>query len=392
MLKCASIYTYEIDYPETALEELKAQLDKKLVLLKHTVGIIMCHNAFVESGASKHIAENLPFETVGVTTSSQAVDHEAGELILTVFVITAEDAWFRTGVTRPFETDIPATVKDAYDKASSGADWPLKLVIVFPPLIPDISGDDYVNAWKEAAGSVPIFGTFAVDDTLTFDECGTLCCGEYNKRALSFVLCYGNITPRFLVGTMPQERALPYKSEVTKSNGAYIQEINNINAYQYFESIKLASNGTLNVRATYFIPFVIDQKKREDYDGTPVIRGHAHFTEDGTAVFRGDIDEGSALTLLMVNSDDVLSTTTDVINQLNAMPGINGVLLFSCVVRRMMVMPINPLVELEYARDLIKPDIPFMMGYAGGEICPTSFKSTIPANRFHNFSIIILVL
>jgi hypothetical protein len=52
----------------------------------------------------------------------------------------------------------------------------------------------------------------------------------------------------------------------------------------------------------------------------------------------------------------------------------------------------NPLVELQTALSTIRPDIPFMIGYAGGEICPTSIKNGIPANRFHNYSLVALVV
>jgi len=48
--------------------------------------------------------------------------------------------------------------------------------------------------------------------------------------------------------------------------------------------------------------------------------------------------------------------------------------------------------ELQIAKDTINPDIPFMMGYAGGEFCPTSVKNGVPTNRFHNDSLIILVV
>ena len=115
MLKCASAYTYEIDDPEAAFKEIKAQLDEKITLLEHTVGIIMCHPEFVGSGVLKHISEQLPFDSAGATTSSQAVNGEAGELILTIFVMTSDDVWFRTGVTGDLSEHIDAPVKAAFE-------------------------------------------------------------------------------------------------------------------------------------------------------------------------------------------------------------------------------------------------------------------------------------
>jgi len=391
VLKCASIYIYEIDDPEIALEEIKAQLKEKITLLEHSVGIIMCHTEFVGTGVLKHICENLPFELAGVTTSSQAVNGEAGELVLTIFVMSSDDVCFRTGVTESLSEDIEEPTKSAFDKAAIGVSGLPKLALVFPPLILKYAGDSYINAWKQIIPDVPVFGAIAIDDTLNFEGSMTIHNGESYKTAMSFVLCYGNMNPRFFVGTLPENKVMPYKGEITKSNGPFVQEINNMNAYKYFEDIGFASNGAL-AENFLFVPFVIDQKKREDYDGIPVVRGHVSFTEDGTAIFRGDVDEGSTFTLLTCDPEDVLSTTRQKIEQINQLPDVNGALFFPCIVRHMLTMRISPLIELETVKDTINPDIPFMMGYAGGEICPTSIRNGIPTNRFHNYSLVILVI
>ena len=391
MIKCRSVYTYEIDDPEIALKEIKTQLEEKITLLEHSAGIIMCHTEFINSGVLRHLGENLPFDIAGVTTSSQAVNGGAGELFLTIFVMTSDDVWFRTGVTESVNEDIDGPVKTAFDKAVAGVSEMPKLAVIFPPLILKYAGEAYINAWKHLIPNVPVFGTIAIDDTLSFEGCETIYNGKSYKTSMPFVLCYGNINPRFLIGTLPQDKVMPYKGEITKSCGPFVKEINNINAYKYFESIGFASNGAL-ADNYLFVPFVIDQKMRKDYDGIPVVRGHASFTENGTAIFRGDVDEGSTFTLLTCDSDDVLLTTKQKIKEVNELPGVNGVLMFPCIVRRMMTQRLNPLKELETARETINPDIPFMMGYAGGEICPTSIKNCIPTNRFHNYSLIILVV
>ena len=391
MFRCTSVFTYEIDDPEIAVEEIKSQLGKKIKLLQNTVGIIMCHTEFISSGVIKELRKSLPFDFAGVTTSSQAVNGQAGELMLTIFVMTSDEVWFRTGVTGSVEDGIAGPAKTAFEEATAGAPEIPKLALIFLPLILKYAGDAYINVWEQLIPNVPVFGTIAIDDTLTYEGSETVYNGENYKSAMPFVLCYGSINPRFLIGTLPQDKVMPYKGEITKSNGPFVEEINNVNAYKYFESIGFVNKGSL-AENFLFVPFVIDQKKRLDYDGIPVVRGHASFTEDGTAIFRGDVDEGSTFTLLKIDSDDILKTTLQKINQVNELQDVNGVLLFPCMVRRMMTQRINPLIELETVRDTINPDIPFMMGYAGGEICPTSVKNNIPANRFHNYSLVILVV
>ncbi|MCL2768355.1 MAG: FIST C-terminal domain-containing protein [Synergistaceae bacterium] len=391
MIKCASVYTQEIDDIEAAIEEIKSQLDEKITLLEHTVGIIMCHPEFIFSGALKHICENLPFETAGVTTSSQAVNGVAGELILTIFVMTSDDAWFKTGVIDEYNISVDGSVKAAYEKASAGISEQPKLALIFPTISTGYSGDDYVGAWDNLIPGVPLYGTLAMDDTPNFEESKTICNGVGYQPAMSFVLCYGNINPRFLIGTVPEDNVMPYKGEITNSSGHIVREINDINTYKYFESIGFESNGKSAVNYL-FLPFAISQKKREDYDGIPVIRVLSSFSEDGAALFHGDVDEGSTFALLKCEPDDVISTTKEKVRQINELSDVNGVLLFSCIVRRIVSMRENSLLELESVRDEINPGFPFMMGYAGGEICPTLIKGGTPTNRYHNYSLVILVI
>jgi len=391
MLRCTGLYTYEIDDAEIALADIKAQLEDNLKLLKNTVGILMCHPEFIASGVVKHICEGLPFDVVGSTTASQAVNNEVGELILTIFVITSDEVWFKTGVTEQLDEGIDEPVVKAFEKASSKASEPPGLVLIFTPLILKYSGDSYIYAIQKIMPSVPIFGAIAIDDTADHGLCETIHNGENYLAAMPFVLCYGNINPRFIVGTFPEENVMPYKGEITKSSGSLVQEINNIDACSYFESIGFVKDGVLLGKFN-LMPFAIDQKKRVDYDGISVVRGLAVVNEDKTIRFRGDVDEGSVFTLLACEVDDVLSVTMEKIEQINALQKVNGALMFSCIVRRMMTMRDNPHKELEVVTEVLKTDIPFMMSYAGGEICPTLMKDGVPTNRFHNYSLVILVL
>ena len=390
MLKCASAYTYEIDDPAVAIDEIRSQLEKT-PLMKNTVGIIMCNPEYIASGVVEHLCRSLPYGLVGITTSSQAVNGEAGELMLTVFIMTSDDVVFKTGVTGSLDDGVAEPVVKALGEAAAGIPEMPKLALIFPPLLLKYAGDAYIEACRDVLPGVPVFGSFAVDDTLTFEGNRTICGGEGHKDSMAFVLCYGNISPRFLIGTLPDDKTMPYKGEITKSSGPYVREINNMSAYKYFESIGFTSNGAL-ADNYLFVPFVIDQKKREDYDGVPVIRGHASFTEDGGAIFRGNVDEGSTFTLLTCGPEDILKTTREKIAQINAMPDVNGALLFPCIVRRMILQRLHHLKGLETVRDGLDPGIPFMMGYSGGEICPTSFREGVPVNRFHNYSLVILVV
>ena len=386
MLKCASVYTFELDDHDLALNEIKEQLDKKITLLDNTVGVVMCHPEFIVTGAVKSICEGLPFDIAGVTTSSQAVNDAVGELMLTIFVMTADDVQFRTGVTDDLTEGLEGPVKAAYEKAAAGTSGSPKLALVFPPFGGMHAGDAYVRSWEKLVPNTPVFGLYAIDDTATFSESQTLYNGVDYEVAMPFVLCYGNIEPRFIIATFTEENAVSSKAEVTKADGNCVYEINHDTAIRYFEDKGLAENFT-------FTPFMIDFLGREDYDGVPVVRAFAMFTGEGAAVFYGNIDEGSTITLLKYDTDGILSATRQKVAEVNEMQDINGAFLCSCVARRAALIGANkPLLELQSAKDTIDADIPFMMGYAGGEICPTSVRNGVPTNRFHNYSLVILVV
>lgn len=391
MLKCASVFTLEIDSIEGAVADIKSQLEEKLPLLEHSIGIVMCHPEFIASGILKHLRENLTFELVGTTTSSQSTNDQADEHVLTIFVMTSDDVQFVAGVTDSVIESVELPVQNAYKKISADVQGLPKLVLTFPPLILKYSGEVYIRAWEQAIPNVPIFGSIAIDDTLTFQDSQTIFNGNSFYGSMPFVLCYGNISPRFIVGTLPLDKAMPYKCTVTKSAGPFVYEINDKNAYQYFEDIGLAHNAALTDNYL-FVPFVIDQKNRQDYDNIPVIRAHASFTSDGVAIFRGEVDEGSTMSMLSANAKDVLETTKEKAEQLIGLDNAAGALLFPCIIRQMITMRPNPIGELELVRNIIGSSLPFMMGYSGGEICPTSIRDGVPVNRFHNHSLIILVV
>ncbi|MCL2799946.1 MAG: FIST C-terminal domain-containing protein [Endomicrobia bacterium] len=385
MLKCASLYTTEVDNPEIAVSKINEQIDAKITLLENSVGIIMCHPEFISTGVLKAVCENLPFDVAGITTSSQAVNSEIGELMLTIFVMTSDDVRFKTGLTENLDCEVDGPIKSAYKRIAADMSEPPKLAIIFPPLGLH-SGDMYVDAWGKIIPHIPIFGTCAIDDTTVFSECETIHNGTNYKSAMPFVLCYGNINPRFMIATPSEKNTVSDKAEITKAAGNCVEQINNDTAIKYFEKLGFTES-------VKFTPFMIDLLKREDYDGIPVIRWHAYFTEEGESIFYGDVDEGSTFTMLKCDPDDILVTARQKLEMLNKLPDVNGVLLFTCTVRRATLSGVNKhLMELQSAKNMINSEIPFMMGYSGGEICPTSVKNDVPTNRFHNYSLVILVI
>ena len=154
MLRCASVYTCEVDDFDVALSEIKTQLEQKITLLKHSVGIIMCHPEFLGTGILKHLCENLPFDLAGVTTASQAVNDTVSELILTIFVMTSDDIVFKSDVIETLGSDVDGAIKAAYEKATAEMSEQPKLALLFPPFGKH-AGDEYVRAWEKVLPGTP---------------------------------------------------------------------------------------------------------------------------------------------------------------------------------------------------------------------------------------------
>ena len=390
-MKCATLHTHEIDNPDLALSEITKQLSDNLSLAKNTLGIMICHADFIDSGVVKHLCQNLPFEIVGMTTSSLLIKDDIGMGMLSIFIITADDVSFSTVYTEINHQNPDVCITDAYQKVISKINQEPKLALLFTHFDHRLTGDVFVNTLSTLNPKLPVFGGTAMDDSPTFDRLYTIHNREYSKEKTVMVLCFGNINPRFIIGSLPANNQL-HSGEITKSKGNLVYEIDNQNVMDYFDNIGMGKNNIEGTDTLFFTPFLIHQKKREDYDNIPVLRGRTGFNEDGAAFFHGLIDEGSSFTIIGNYADDVISVAKKTINDINNTPCINGLIIFSCIARQMMVMSQDPLKELLTIKENINPEIPFFTSYVNGEFCPTSVRNNIPTNRFHNFTMVAMVL
>ena len=387
MLKCASVYTYEVDSPDIALSEIRKQLDQKITLLDNTIGIIMCNTEFITTGVLKHICKNLPFDIAGTTTASQAVNEEAGELILTVFVMTSDDIRFRAGVTDSLISNTYDRTKAAYERAAGDETEQPELAIVFTPFLVNYhSGDEYVKAWSSIIPGTPVFGTVTTDDTAMFSECETIFNGTSTREAMPFILCYGNINPRFLIATLPEDNVISLRGKITKAKDNNVSEIDGVPARSFFSDA-----GIPDMAIT--IPLLVSSSEAGLDDDVPVIRGLYAYSDDGTGIFAGDVEEGSIFSLLSIDADSIKSALRSEVEQIKNTRDVNGAIVFSCASRRIALLGVNEdLAEPQIVKDTLGNDIPFIMGYSGGEICPVMVSNGKLVNRFHNYSAVALLI
>jgi hypothetical protein len=391
LIRSIALHTYELDNVDIAVAEIESQLEA-FALAEHSVGVIMCDPEYLESGIYEAVCSVLPFPVVGATTMTQAVDGEAGILMLTVLVLTGDDVFFSVGMTDeiPSNNDALTPTRACFDEAMKKLPSEPKLILVFPPLIEENAGDAYVEAFMTLCPGVPLFGTLSISDSIAFDNCYTLCNGASSLTKMTFILLAGDVHPRFILSTVNEDNKTPYSGEITKSEANIVQEINGVSTYDYFAGTGFAKDGKLD-EGLQFVPILIDFKDREDYDGVPVIRAIVHLDEKGNAICRGYMYQNSIFTVINLSMDDLLRGSAEFAEKIRAIPDRRATLIFSCVVRRMM-LGTKPLTEAAMVEKTMEGDSPFMLAYAGGEICPTSVRDGNATNRFHNYSIIACIL
>ena len=380
-MKFLSARTTEADDPAIAVSEILEQLDLEKNTRKHSIGFITCSYDFVESGTVKAICDALPFDVAGCTTLANADSNEAGTILLCLTVLTADDCRFTAALTESLREDPEEKITAAAGGAKAAGGQKPGMGIAFLPMF-GAGGEMMLTALDKATDGAPIFGTLACDsDTATYANSFVIYKGEHYKDRMSFILMSGNVNPIFVVTSASEQNLRKQQAVITSSEGNLLKEINNTPANSYFESIGLISGK--GVEGMSSVPFVVDYG-----DGTqPIARAIYGLNEDGSAVCGGIMPEGSTLFIGRMDVDDILLTAEQSIKSLLAEKGINGIIMFPCLGRNM-VLATDPLAEVNTVKKFIGDSVPWHLAYSGGECCPVYNKDGLYINRFHNFTFI----
>ena len=386
MIKTFVASTIEIDDTDAAVQEILSQLNLEGKLLTNSVGIISCHYEFVESGAMKAVCDALPFDVAGTISSPLSAGDALDSLLLTIMVITSDDAEFVSVLTPSLNEAPGRTIAESYKEAAAAKDEKPKLVLTYAPFMMQNSGDEYVNVLTEASGGVPCFGTLAVDDTLDFSNCFMLYNGQDYPDRMSMILCYGNISPKFYSASMSHDKMIERSALITKSEGHVIMELNGRPVGVFFEDWGL-TKASESQYAMSALPFFLDYK-----DGTPkVSKNMIRLTDEGYILCASTMPEGCSLQIGQTDKDDIMLTTGEAMQQIiGDMQGASALLIYSCV-GRCMVLGSDQYDEMKLVNEKVAGGLPHMMMYSGGEICPTQVENGVATNRFHNNAFIACV-
>lgn len=383
MIHTIVVKTGEIDNVEVAVNEIMEQLKPEQRLLKNSVGIISCHYEFVESGVVKAVCDRLPFDVAGTITAAQSAGGVSGTFLLSVMVLTSDDVRFKTALTESLLGQPSQAIKAAYNKADGG-EKPA-LIFSFAGFMVENSGDEYVNTISEISGGAPCFGTLSVDDTEDFHCSYLIHCGEHYRDRMAMILLYGELSPKFYIATISDNKIINKAALITSAQGHILKEVNGRPVVDFFEELGLTKASETSYAMTS-LPFMLDYG-----DGTPpVSKVFIGLTQEKYAVCAGSMPEGSTLYIGVFDKDDVLKTTDAAVKKaLAETPEASGMLIYSCISRNMSLGG-----DLFAELDLVasgSEGLHYLMAYSGGEMCPTQIDENRAINRFHNNAFILCI-
>jgi hypothetical protein len=380
MIKTIVAKTYEIDSLEYALEEILDDLDLK-ELLTNSVGIISCHSNFISNGIIKGLQKELPFPIVGSTTCLAGWQDSCEGNVLLLTVLTSDDVSFKVSVSPELGVDYQKDVEKLYDEVTDSLSLTPAVVFTYAPLMHNLAADALVNTLSAySQNKVPFFGTVAVDHTNDYATSQTIYGGNGYSTSLVLLALYGNVKVDFHVASLKNIILQKEKAVITKSNGNLLIEVNNISAAKYLESLGLTEYQITHGLGV--LPLIVN------YDGKNDEAARAVFalTPNGECVCGGEMPENTTISVGSINYDDIISTSTVVIQESLKEEGL--LIGFSCVARYL-VLGTRVKDEWNLFKDILGSN-PFSLSYSGGEISAFKNPDGTYANHVHNYSLCIL--
>jgi hypothetical protein len=376
--------TAEIDELADAISEIKSQIDFT-ALKKHSCGLIFCHEDYIESGVVAALCKELPFDIIGMTSMASADKHGFGLYDFILTVLTSDEVSFVGGMTDDINHDnYQGEIDRLYASLRERAGSDPAMIFTFMPYVRDVSGQETVSALDASCRGIPVWGSLTTNLALNYDTVQTVCNGKSLRAGVAMMLLNGPVKPTFIVSSIPEHNISNNRALITKSDHAILREVNDMPILEYLARIGLEVTRE-NITTTPLMLY---------YDGAdkPVALGFYTLFEDGSVLTGGEMPVGTSFSVGSIDAEGISESAREGLERILAHPERQATLILPCVTRYIMLAP-NQEGELkQISESLASAPQPFMMGYSGGEICPTPGADGKLHNHFHNYSFCACIL
>ena len=379
MIHMLTAYTAEIDDVSDALDEILGHINLE-TLKKNSVGLITCHYDFTDTGFINALCEKLPFEVIGMTTIASANQHGYSMYALSLTVLTSDEVIFSTAATGSINPDnYREKIATAYSDAAKKLNDKPSLIITFFPFLKNLSGALMHRALNDTCEGIPFWGSIATNTDVNYERCAVFRNSDICQDGLVMALLQGPIDPDFIVVSIPAQNIQENRGKITSAEGCLLREINGIPALKYLESLGIV----VMKDASITMPLMVYHQGSSVPIATAIYSVH----DDGSLLCGGEVENGAYITVGEITVKGILSTADEGMTKLLDCGRRNGALILPCVTRYVMMLPDHNN-ELKHIASRLENGtiMPYMAGYAGGEICPVRDESGILRNRFHGFT------
>ena len=380
MIRSYTAFTREIDDVDFAATEILAQLAPEKNCLRNTVAIVTCYHEFATNGLVAELYQKLGFPIIGTTTTATSTNRGCGQLDFSLIMLTSDDVTLTAACSAPLAGALEAPFTQMYQNALTGHREPPKLILSAAPIMLNYTGDEYVQVLDQVSGGVPNFGTLAVDNTSDYRNSYVIFNDQVERDVYGIIVASGAFDPKFLYASFSQKYILSGTATITKAEGNLLSEIDGLPIIQYMEAMGLAENGKVR-DVLHSVPFILNYSG----EGVPVSRVLLSWDEQGRGICGGIMPEGAKFSLGTWDKSDVLNTTLSTLEKMLQNEGAHTLLLYSCLARSYSLGG-ELLAETELVNKTVAGKVPYIFGYAGGEICP-AVEGKI-TNSFHNNTVI----
>ncbi len=384
MITMYTARTSEIDEIDEAIKEIKSQIDIA-ALKKNSAGIIFCHIDFVESGLVAAICKEFPFSIIGMTSMASADEHGYSLFDLSLTVLTSDKISFEAGMTNSITPDnYVGEINKLYAKVRGRVADDPAMIFTFMPYVRDVAGYEVVGAMDAACHGVPLWGSITNNIDFNYETVQTICNGKTLPAGVAMMFVNGPVEPKFIVASLPERNISNNRALVTKSDGAILREVNDLPILEYLANIGLLISKE-NITTTPLMVYY-------DEAVEPVALGFYTMFEDGSLLAGGELPVGTSFAVGSIDAEGIFESAEKGLKQILEYKDRRATLLLPCVTRYIMLAPDQESELRLIKEDLSKSAKPFMMGYSGGEICPTLGPDGKYHNHFHNYSFCACVL